>query len=125
MKFVVFCACLVMSAFASDAFAGEGKIRQADQNLVINGNVNRPLLFTVVGQPNDIVAVHYRNGRLFQAVTIAQLLRSPLSQGSYEGSGGDIAVRVCITSAQADFNQGTVSICRGAGIVDRDRIVLR
>ena len=116
-------AVLSVVSFGAVASAGEGKIRQASQNRVINGRLGGEVRFTVAGKPSDVVFVKTRR-KTFAALTIRKLKNSPLSGGSYRGSGGDTVVRVRIRNAQAEFNGGSVKIFRGSTRIDSDPVRL-
>ena len=105
--------------------ANEGKIRQAGNNRIVYGQLNGEVRFTVAGRLTDMVTVELGNGTHFARLSIRDLKNSPLSVGSYVGSGGDTVVRVRISNAQPRFNRGRVLIHRGSHLIDGDRVILR
>jgi hypothetical protein len=124
-KMLLVTAAMTLLSGAAMAQADETRIRQADQDREVRGVVAQPLLFTVTGPASDLVAVQLANNAIFAAGTIGQLRSSPFVREVIYHTGGQISLRLCFPSPQAAFNGGTVSIQRGALLIDRDRIVLR
>jgi hypothetical protein len=125
-RFFVAAAVLLVSS-ASQAALGqnEGAIRQADQNLVLKGQVNQELKFSVTGQLTDRCRVFLPNGALFADQTLAQLRTSPFCESSFQNSGGNWTLRLRFVANPA-FNAGRVELRRqGTGVIDSDPIRLR
>lgn len=125
MKYVASMVIAIAALCNANVFAGEGKIRQAHQNLIVEGRASQPLLFTTTGHLTDVVAVHRKDGSLRFCMTLGQLANSQFALDRVLHSGGETSVRVCLPNPGFPLHQGTVTIYRGQGIVDRDRIVLR
>ncbi|QEH38452.1 hypothetical protein OJF2_70550 [Aquisphaera giovannonii] len=122
MRRLTFLLALVLFAgSASRASAQvENAIRQAGDNQI----VRLPGQFTLQGQPSDVALVQFADGTIFAADSLYNLLFSPFVTEAYWASNGDLVVRVAFWNPEPRFNGGTVSLWRGAWLIDRDRIRL-
>lgn len=120
----VILAVALMLTSVSVVSAQEGKIRQTNQNVNVEGRLNQPLQFTVAGQLSDTLIVRDCNGNQLLCLTLQQLKSSSYATSSYLGSGGEWAVRVCLPKATAIYNNGAVRVRRGSTVIDMDPIKL-
>lgn len=123
----ILAAAVIAAGLAAPALAqyDETRIRTAASQTQVEGHINQPLLFTVTGYLTDVASVQICTGQTAFSGTLSSLRTSPFVYEIVNHSGGQTSLRFCFPSAQAAFGGGTVTVQRGATIIDRDRIVLR
>jgi len=104
------------------AFAGEGKIRQASQNLVVVGKVNGLTKFSATGPRYDVIYIK-KKGRVLTHNVIPYLGQN-WTRSRVAHSGGGFTIRCKFDVTPANYNGGNVVVKRGTTVVDKDPIVL-
>ncbi len=103
----------------------ESRIRTASSSTQVEGRVGQTLFFTVTGYLSDTASIQNCFGSNTLIGSISNLRWHPYVYEVVYHSGGQASLRFCVPSAGAVLNGGTVTVQRGATLIDRDRIVLR
>lgn len=125
----------LLVVLSAPLFAGElnvqgGSSTGGDQN-TIRGHVGGLCRFSVTGAFNDVVTAQFGpsgGNAVFASVTIRDLAtNSPggLIRYSVEKlSDGQTRILLGVPNAAAAFNGGSVTLRRGAAVIDQDPVVL-
>lgn len=110
-------------AFATGtANANETRIRQANQNVVVQGSGGSPLLFTTTGYLNDDILIFNGFGIPVVQGRIRHLRSHPHVRAVVRHTGGQTSLRWRLPSGGMDG--GIVYIVRNGAVIDADPVVV-